>query len=148
MLLNQTAQYALRAMAVLTARWPDGRVTSAELADEGNIPSHYVSKVMRRLVLAGLVDAQRGHHGGFVLARAPGTITFLAVLEAVDFQAESDECAFGLGRCNPRAPCALHTSYSALSTCFLEWARSTTLTSAGSTGEGAAMLAAARGRST
>lgn len=130
MLLNQTTEYALRAMAVLATHWPDSRVTSAQLADEANIPEHYVSKVMRRLVLAKLVTAQRGHHGGFRLARKPSEVSFMEVLEAVDFQAEEKRCAFGLGRCNPAKPCALHPSYSVLNECFLGWARSTTLVSA------------------
>lgn len=130
MLLNQTAEYALRAMAVLATRWPDDRVTSSELSDEANIPSHYISKVMRRLVLAKLVTAQRGHHGGFRLAKGPSEISFMDVLEAVDFQHEEQRCAFGLGRCNSANPCALHPAYNALNQCFLGWAQETTLMSA------------------
>lgn len=130
MLLNQTAEYALRAMAVLASRWPDGRVTSAELAEGANIPGHYISKVMRRLVLAHLVDAQRGHGGGFRLSRAPGRISFMQVLDAVDFQAEEQRCAFGFGRCNPNNPCSLHPAYSALNECFGAWARATTMEAA------------------
>lgn len=130
MLLNQTAEYALRAMAVLATRWPDARVTSSELSDEANIPTHYISKVMRRLVLAKLVSAQRGHHGGFRLAKAPSAISFMDVLEAVDFQHEEQHCAFGLGKCNSSSPCALHPAYSALNACFRTWAMETTLVSA------------------
>lgn len=130
LLLNQTAEYALRAMAVLANCWPEGRLTSSELAAEGNVPGHYVSKVMRRLVLAGLVDAQRGHRGGFRLSRAPSEISFMEVLEAVDFQTEEKRCAFGLGKCTPASPCTLHPAYSVLSDYFIGWARSTTLMSA------------------
>lgn len=130
MILNQTAEYALRAMAVLAASWPEERITSGQLSDAANIPQHYVSKVMRRLVLADLVDARRGHHGGFQLTRPPDEIAFIEVLEAVDFQAESRHCAFGLGKCNPDHPCALHPAYTALNDCFLGWANSTTLVSA------------------
>ncbi len=127
MILNQTVEYALRAMAVLATHGVDQRVTSGDLARDANIPEHYVSKVMRRLVLAGLVDAKRGHHGGFQLSRPPHQIAFIDVLEAVDFQPESQRCAFGLGKCNPSAPCALHPAYAALNDAFLEWARGTTL---------------------
>ena len=127
MILNQTVEYALRAMAVLATVGPDERVTSGDLSRDANIPEHYVSKVMRRLVLAGLVAAKRGHHGGFQLARPPHQIAFIDVLEAVDFQPEARHCAFGLGKCNPMAPCALHPAYAALNDCFLEWARNTTL---------------------
>lgn len=130
MLLNQTAEYALRAMAVLAGAPPDERITSAQLAEDANIPVHYVSKVMRRLVQAGLVDAQRGHHGGFQLARPPAAIAFIDVLEAVDYTAEVQHCAFGLGRCDPKNPCALHDAYTVLNDNFCEWARSTTLVSA------------------
>lgn len=130
MILNQTVEYALRAMAVLSSKWPDERVTSADLAREANVPTHYVSKVMRRLVLRDLVHARRGHHGGFRLARPPEEIAFIDVLEAVDFQAEAKHCVFGLGQCNPATPCALHPAYTALNECFLTWARNTTLVSA------------------
>jgi len=131
MILNQTAEYALRAMAVLAELKADERLPSAELAHRANLPTHYVSKVMRRLVLAELVTSQRGHGGGFALSRPPAGIPIIDVLEAVDFAPADGQCAFGVGQCNPASPCALHPAYTTLHATFLSWARETMLVDAG-----------------
>jgi Rrf2 family protein len=130
MLLNQTAEYAFRAMAYLASR-PDLQVAvpSAELAEAANIPSHYVSKVMRRLVVAGLVTSQRGHGGGFRLAVDPAMITFSAILKATDLDPRNQRCAFGFGQCDVKNPCHLHPAWSRLKESFNSWAESTTLDS-------------------
>ncbi len=129
MLLPQTAEYAFRAMTCLLKRYPDGATRSQDLSEQANIPPFYLSKVMRRLVLAGLVTSQRGHGGGFRLAKPPEQIRFLDILEAVDYQAEMGRCAFGIGRCNPDNPCPLHPAWSTLQGQFLVWASSNRLDS-------------------
>ena len=127
MVLSQTAEYALRAMVVMAALPEGERIRSQELSDQTGIPAPYLSKIMRRMVLRGLVDAQRGHGGGFMLLRRPEEIHFVEVLVAVDYLLERSHCAFGLGNCNPDHPCALHDAWSRLSADVERWARTTTL---------------------
>lgn len=130
MILNQTAEYALRGMAVLATRGTGQRVTSQEISELAHIPPHYVSKVMRRLVRAKLVTAQRGHGGGFALAVAPDQVTLLQILEAAEFEVEQSRCAFGFGRCDTLHPCPLHPAFSELNASFIDWACRTTLATA------------------
>ncbi len=127
MLLTQTAEYALRAMACLAQQGGDTTLRSAELAKLATIPSHYVSKVMRRLVVAGLVQSKRGHGGGFSLARKPQDITFLEILQATDHFMEEQRCAFGLGDCDLENPCPLHPAWSELRGQLKAWAMTATL---------------------
>jgi len=127
--LSQTAVYALRALSILAAR-PDEPVRSAELAERTHIPTAYLSKVMRRLVLGGLVSSQRGHGGGFTLACDPAETTILEVLDAVDSPLDSEECAFGWRRCNERKPCPLHPVWGELKERLQAWAEETTLADA------------------
>lgn len=125
--LSATAEYALRAMSYL-ATLPAGasaRATDLEQATHASAP--YLAKVLRKLVVAGLLVSQKGHHGGFSLARPPARIRFLDVLEAVGHTPDPTRCAFGWGECDPRAPCPLHESWSRLTATFREWATSTTL---------------------
>ncbi|MBW2295571.1 MAG: Rrf2 family transcriptional regulator, partial [Deltaproteobacteria bacterium] len=68
MVLSQTAEYALRAMAWLATAPTREPVRAKDLSVATGIPSHYLSKVMRRLVLAGLLISQKGQGGGFLLA--------------------------------------------------------------------------------
>ena len=129
MLLSQTAEYALRAMAHL-ATVPEGHAVRArDLSEATGIPAPYASKVLRRLVAARLLAAQKGHGGGFKLARPPEQVRFIDVLQAADDSLQPDRCAFGWGRCGARAPCLLHDPMSALKDSVLDWARRTTLAS-------------------
>lgn len=146
MLVSQTAEYALRAMAWLAAQRDDRAVSSAELAEAAQIPRYYVSKVMRRMVLAGLVVSRRGHGGGFRLARPRDQVTFFAVLEAVGDIGDESRCAFGLGACSPRAPCVLHPAWSQLKERFEDWARASTLESVGDPVDALRRAAPAGGR--
>ncbi|MFT4975497.1 MAG: Rrf2 family iron-sulfur cluster assembly transcriptional regulator [Myxococcota bacterium] len=127
MLLTQTARYALRAMSCLALQPPQEPLRSQELARQTSPPSSYLSKVMRQLVLAGLVTSQRGHSGGFQLAKPPRQIHFIEILTAVDYHIEAGRCAFGVGSCDPLQPCPLHHTWSTLVERFDDWARQTSL---------------------
>lgn len=129
MILSQTAEYALRAMAYL-ATLPEGTAVRArDVSDVTGIPTPYASKVLRRMVEKGLLCAQKGHGGGFRLGRPPESIRFLDVLEAADDSLEPQRCAFGWEKCSPTRPCLLHEPIAVLKESLLTWARETTLAS-------------------
>lgn len=127
MLLTQTAEYALRAMACIAAMPGGDAVRAVDLAEKTGIPLPYLSKILRRLVLDGLLTSRKGHGGGFGLSRAPGDIHFAEILAAADFTLTPDRCAFGWGHCNDRNPCPLHPTWSELKGAFNEWALRSTL---------------------
>jgi Rrf2 family iron-sulfur cluster assembly transcriptional regulator len=127
MLLSQTSEYALRAMAWLAAAPPGVPVRAKDLAASAGVPLHYLSKILRRLVLADLLVSQKGQGGGFVLARPPQEIRFLDILAAVDAYPTEGRCAFGWGACQEDNPCPLHETWSALSDAIRTWAANTTL---------------------
>ena len=121
MLLNLTVVYGLRAMAVLASLQPDDSINNAQLAVRTAVPRQYLSKVMRKLVVAGLVQSQRGRGGGFLLQRPPSQVRLADVLQALDLQLDGG-CAFGLPQCDPKHPCALHPLWSRLQQSLAVWA--------------------------
>jgi Rrf2 family iron-sulfur cluster assembly transcriptional regulator len=127
MLLSQTAEYALRAMAWLAMSSEGKPVRAADLSRTTGIPTHYLSKVLRRLVLANLLESQKGQGGGFSLSRAPREIAFIDILSAVDAFPTQGRCAFGWGMCDAADPCALHNSWTHLNDRIQEWASGTSL---------------------
>lgn len=125
MLLNLTAVYGLRALAVLSGLAPGASLNAAELAERTGVPQQYLSKVMRKLVLARLVRSQRGHGGGFQLMQPPGEIRVADALAALDLEVGSG-CAFGFAACDPKNPCALHPLWSRLQQRLDEWTEGST----------------------
>lgn len=103
-MLSQTVEYALRAMIFLASE--EEAVTSERIAAHTQVPPGYLSKVMRDLVLARLVESFRGPKGGFVLASGPGAITILDVVNAVNPIQRIHRCP--LGDPNHQKLCALH----------------------------------------
>jgi Rrf2 family transcriptional regulator, iron-sulfur cluster assembly transcription factor len=124
MQLPRSAEYALRALAVIALR--DGVVSADEIASEATVPPHYLHKVLRRLTAAGILEARKGPGGGFSLARPANRIRVIDVLEATDAQL-ADDCAFGWGSCDARHPCPLHGTWSELKDAVDAWASKTTL---------------------
>jgi Rrf2 family protein len=131
MLLSQTAQYALRAVARLSALPAGAAARSRDLSDETGVPGHYLAKILRMLVQAGLLVSEKGHHGGFRLKHPASAIKVADVLFAVDEGLELKDCAFGYSRCDPKSPCPLHPIVSQLNDSVREWADRTTLAAAG-----------------
>lgn len=125
--LNQTALYALRAMVHLACMGAGEPVNSKELGEATSVPVHYLSKIMRRMVTAGLVESRRGHGGGFYLALPLEEIRFADILGALGPGTDPHLCAFGWGQCNETAPCPLHEVWSELNRNFETWANRCTL---------------------
>ncbi len=90
-MISRTAEYALRAVVFLGCQ--AGRpATTHRIAAGTRLPAGYLAKVLQALGRAGLVDAQRGLNGGYVLARPLEELTVLHVVNAVDPLRRIDPC--------------------------------------------------------
>jgi len=94
-MLSQTTEYALRAVVVLAENAPVPWTAQA-VADRSKVPHDYLLKVLQSLAKAGLVTAQRGRGGGFILTRPPGQISVLDVVTAVDPLHRIAHCPLGI----------------------------------------------------
>jgi Rrf2 family nitric oxide-sensitive transcriptional repressor len=93
-MFSSTTEYALRA-AVFLASLGGESASSERIAEATKVPPGYISKVMRDLVVARLVESQRGPNGGFTLARDPAAITVLDVVNAVTPLQRIESCPLG-----------------------------------------------------
>lgn len=121
MFLNQTSLYALRAMSGMAQLELGTSIKAKELATLTGVPSHYLSKIMRKMVEAGFVTAQRGHGGGFELVVDPCKLRFVDVLIAVGYDPKQLGCAFGWAKCHDEKPCPMHPLWKKIKDCFNEW---------------------------
>ena len=90
-MISQTTEYALRAVVCLATQ-PEASMTTQELAAQTQVPESYLSKVLQTLGRGGIVHSQRGLHGGLGLARDPGTLTLLEVINTIVPLQPIDEC--------------------------------------------------------
>ena len=90
-MFSQTVEYALRAIICLAHEAPTVQ-NSKRLAEMTDVPQSYLAKVMLSLNRAGLVDSQRGPHGGFSLTKDPKQLSVLEVVNAVEPIRRIHEC--------------------------------------------------------
>jgi Rrf2 family protein len=110
--LGRRADYGIRAMTDLARHHEAGvRRKAREIADEMAIPSTYVGQVLADLVRAGLAVSTAGRWGGYELARAPGEVSLLAVIRAVDDEPGSTVCVLRGGPCRWEDRCAVHVPW-------------------------------------
>ena len=82
-MISQTTEYALRAVVYL-AQHADESWTTKQIAAATRVPAGYLSKVLQGLSRAGLINSQRGRHGGFQLTGDPNELSVLEVVNAVE----------------------------------------------------------------
>jgi Rrf2 family protein len=90
--VGRRVDYAVRALSYLAGQ-PSGRVVSrADIEKSQDIPSFYLSKIMKDLVSGGLVESHVGSKGGFTLAKAANAISIKDVYETVERPLVLMEC--------------------------------------------------------
>jgi Rrf2 family protein len=83
-MLSEGVEWSLHCAWLLTHVPPGQALSSRRMAEFYGLPSAYLSKLLKSLVRAGILDATTGPGGGFRLARPPSDITVLDILEAVE----------------------------------------------------------------
>lgn len=83
-MITRETDYSMRLVLALAKRHQAGITTasSADVADEMDIPYRFLRKLVGRLVQGGLVESRRGKKGGVGLARDPGLISLYDIVSA------------------------------------------------------------------
>ena len=110
MIFTTKAEYGVRLLIQLGLRAEAGPVSLKAVAAAENLPLAYLERIAALLKKAALVEATRGAHGGYVLARPAEEITMDAVVLALEgaiapmdcFVDDNDDtrvlCSHGTGR--------------------------------------------------
>jgi Rrf2 family nitric oxide-sensitive transcriptional repressor len=102
--ISQTAEYCLRAIVCLAAT--AGRPqTTHDIAQATKIPKGYLGKILQALGRAGMVSAQRGLNGGFLLLRDPASLSMLEIVRVADPSRRVTTCPLGI---HGKNLCPLH----------------------------------------
>lgn len=108
---GKTAQTAVAAVSCLAEvydpRQPR-KLSSAEIANQRNLPQPIVAKVLTVLSQAGIVQGTPGPGGGYWLAQPPEQLTLYAVVALFERLDQNGSCPFGPNYCGNGPHCPLH----------------------------------------
>ena len=80
-----------------------------ELARIADLPLPMVSKVLKALTRAGVLDSHRGAQGGYALARRPEDLTVADIITALEGPVTLTECSAGPSLCHHEESCPVRT---------------------------------------
>jgi len=127
MIYSRSAEYAIRAFVHL-ARVPEGKYAMVKnVAEQEDIPSHFLAKILQQLARKGLLRSSKGPTGGFALRVDPDQIRLLDIVEALDGLAPYQQCAAGLSECSEAMPCPLHDRWSMLRSRIMDYLEQNTI---------------------
>src|SRR4029453_11700566 len=101
--LSEGVEWSVHCTWLLALTPPREALPSRRLAEFYALPPAYLSKLLKSLVRAGILSATSGPRGGFRLARPPGDITVLDIVEAVAGNAFAFRC-MEIRQRGPRPP--------------------------------------------
>lgn len=105
------ADYGVILMVQL-ARAPEQVTTAAELTESAALPGPTVSKLLKQLSRAGLLDSQRGTNGGYTLSLPASDISVADIVAALDGPIALTECMTADGAaCEIEALCPTRTNW-------------------------------------
>lgn len=99
MKLSTRATYGVRAMMALAQYQGPGPLMSRDIAEQQSLPATYLEQLMVQLRKAGLLNATRGAHGGYQLARPAAEITMAEIIEVLEGPLTLTDCPT-LSGCN------------------------------------------------
>ncbi len=79
MILNSETDYAIRIVACLSDK--DEVIDARTVSALTGVTQNYALKILRKLMVGGIVNSVKGAKGGYILARKPEEITLLEVIE-------------------------------------------------------------------
>ncbi len=91
------------------------------IAQDANIPSHFLAKILQDLAREGFLKSTKGPRGGFRLNLPPENVSMLRIIESVDGSSRMDRCIGGNPDCSDRAACGMHDSWMALRSRIIEY---------------------------
>jgi Rrf2 family protein len=127
MLYSNACAYGIRALSRLAAIRPDGYVLLDELCAGGDLPRHFVAKILQDLVRQGLLLSAKGRGGGFALARPAEQITIYDIVACIDGTEALTRCIVGMEKCDDQQPCPQHDQWKALRGRIYDFLTQTTL---------------------
>ena len=132
--VTKLTDYATVVLTVLAAHHGGARegvldavLSASELAERASLETPTVSKLLKPLAQAGLVEGFRGANGGYRLARPADQIGLIEIVEAMEGPLGMTECSVHAGNCGIEQQCGVRANWRRINDVVIEALRSVTL---------------------
>ena len=111
MLFSKTCEYAIRATLFMAMHHSGEFISIRKIADEVNIPYHFLTKILQHLTRADILESSRGPQGGVKIKGQVDEIKLINIIYAVDGADIFEQCVIGLPGCGVAKPCPFHDQW-------------------------------------
>lgn len=82
--ISSKSRYGIAALLALAEFYNSGLLQIKDIAARCDIPHQFLEQIFNRLNKAGVIKSTRGKKGGYELAKPPGQITVLQIVNALE----------------------------------------------------------------
>ena len=109
MVFSKSFGYAVRGVLYITLMQDTKQFVQAEeIAAQLSVPRYFMSKILKKLVKAGVLASSKGKSGGFTVSDNTRALSLLSLIELTDGTGMFKQCALKLQACDKANPCPLH----------------------------------------
>lgn len=109
--VSKLTDYATVVMTHL-AHDPEAVHAASDITSATHIALPTVSKVLKQLSKAALLDSRRGANGGYVLIDRPENISVASIIAAIEGPISMTECTVHKGLCDQESSCEIKANWS------------------------------------
>ncbi|WP_442684037.1 SUF system Fe-S cluster assembly regulator [Stenotrophomonas sp. JC08] len=124
--VTKLTDYATVVLTVLAAR-PAEVLSATELAEAAGLEPPTVSKLLKPLAQAKLVEGLRGVRGGYRLTRQASEITLIEIVEAMEGPLAITECSQDDSQCGIAEQCSVRSNWRLINDVLADALRGVTL---------------------
>lgn len=120
--ISRIADYGVVLATRLAMLLPEDMRSVPELARDTGVPQPTVSKILKQLGRAGILESTRGARGGYRLARRPEHVTVADVIAALEGPIGMTECGHGddHGDCELSSRCGVRGNWQRINEAIAE----------------------------
>ena len=105
--ISKLTDYGIVLLVRLAQEAPGTTHNAREMAEATELPLPAVSKMLKTLAAAELLESLRGARGGYRLARDPSKLSVAEILEALEGPIALMDCVVGPGHCEVESSCGV-----------------------------------------
>jgi FeS assembly SUF system regulator len=113
--IRKLTDYGIVLLAHLAGAEPGATRNAREIAEATGLPLPVVSKMLKLLAGAELLQSQRGAKGGYSLARRPDELSVAEIIAALEGPIALMDCAAGPGHCEQESCCPVRDPWQRIS---------------------------------